>query len=130
MSRDETRPLTDEELNEITARAAGPRPAEDPVEFGNLQAIVAEVKARRSELDEARLVLRSALSDSWEQDGLERLPVADLVRHVEKRLGASEEETRRLQFLIRRLHDSMPNVPGVEDLKAELSREVVRIVGG
>ena len=103
MREDETRPLTDDELEEITASSSNPS----------------------AELEEARKVLRSALSESWKRDGLESLSVAALVRRLEKRLSASEEETRRLQFLIRRLHDFVSAVPGAaQDLRAELAREV------
>jgi hypothetical protein len=102
MREDETRPLTDAELDEITSRAGSPS----------------------AELQEARGVLRSALSESWEEEGLESLPLSELVRRLEKRLEASEEETRRLQFLIRRCHDSLPEIPGTEALHAELRREL------
>ena len=105
MRKDETRPLTGEELEEITSRVGSPS----------------------AELDEARAVLRSALSESWEEEGLESLPVPDLVRLLRKRLEASEEETRRLQFLIRRFHDSLPETPGAEAIHAELRREVARL---
>src|SRR5574341_1549254 len=105
MREDETRPLTDEELEEITATTGSPM----------------------SELEEARLVLRSALADSWAQEGLERLPVPALVRSIAKRLAASEEETRRLQFLIRRLQNSISDLPGAQDLRAELQREMAHM---
>ena len=105
MSKDETRPLTGEELEEITSKAGSPT----------------------AELGEARDVLRSVFAESWEQEGLEKLPVSDLVRRLEKRLLASEEETRRLRFLLRRFHDSLPEIPGVRELRAELQREMVRI---